>query len=70
MPKAKPKAKSKPKSKPAEVTASSARVARMADRLFKWPVERRQLAVAAAKANLEGDHPRKRDAAIVATGLG
>ena len=48
-------------------TAPRFEVVRMADRLFKMPPEQRQNAVAKAKARLDGQHPRSRDAAIVAS---
>lgn len=48
-----------------EMTISSSRLIRHADRLFGWPPERRAAAVEAAKARLGGKHPQKRDAATV-----
>jgi hypothetical protein len=54
-----------PKTKAEAPTASQFDVVRMADRLFKMPREQRANAVEKAKARLNGDHPRARDAAIV-----
>jgi len=51
-----------------EIMVSPARVARMADRLWRLghgAPERVAHSVAAARKRLEGAHPRKRDAAIV-----
>ena len=48
-----------------ELTISSARLVRHADRMFHWSPERRSHAVEAAKKRLHGKHPRKRDAAMV-----
>lgn len=46
--------------------APPSEVVLMADRLFKMPEAQRVHAVEKAKARLKGDHPRVRDAAIVA----
>lgn len=51
-----------------EVTVSSARLARHADRLFRWSPERRHHATEAAKKRLHGKHPRKADAATALIG--
>ena len=48
-----------------DLTVSRARVIRAADRMWRWPAERRQAAVAAAKDRLAGKRPQKRDAAII-----
>jgi hypothetical protein len=49
-----------------ELTISTRRYIRFADRLAEWSPERRALAHAAAEVRLKGKHPRKRDAAIYA----
>jgi len=54
------------KTHPEELHAPSSLVALMAERLHRFPAERRQHAVAAAKKRLKGKHPRLKDAAIVA----
>jgi hypothetical protein len=48
-----------------ELTISSARLVRHADRMADWPTERRAHAAEAAKKRLAGKHPRKSDAATV-----
>lgn len=47
-------------------TAPTQLVVRMADRLHRYSDERRSKTVAAAKARLNGKHPRAKDSAIVA----
>jgi hypothetical protein len=46
-----------------EITISSARLVRQADRMAQWSPERRSHAAEAAKKRLHGKHPQKRDAA-------
>ena len=48
-----------------ELTISSARLVRHADRMFGWSPERRSHAAEAGKKRLHGKHPRKSDAATV-----
>jgi hypothetical protein len=48
-----------------ELTISSARLVRHADRMADWSPERRGHAADAATKRLQGKHPRKSDAATV-----
>jgi hypothetical protein len=49
-----------------ELTISTRRLVRFADRFARWSPERRALAHKATETRLGGKHPRKRDAAIYA----
>jgi hypothetical protein len=48
------------------IAVSAARVARVADRLWRMPQAKRDHALAEAKERLGGPRPTKRDAAIAA----
>jgi hypothetical protein len=48
-----------------EISISSNRLRRHADRVFQWLPEKLEQAIVAAEARLEGKHPHKRDAALV-----